>query len=579
MPQHCPKGQVMRRGYTTQRGTRVPATYIEKHGRGGNPPPADQWTSNVGPRNTKMLGAALKKLRMEAHTSLNAKLGMSIYAPFGAVVNQTALNEYNALGEKYAWTITEANRKALSIDISKATERAIAATPVENCSNPASPAALAAYADRLGLQGDKRKEFVRRGLRGNPTKIGDPKEVWGIFVWTETGRYKPGDQGHVATYSYRKVAEVRADKMNAEGYVHIAGQGYPERGYVVRPISRASFEEWQRQGQRGNPPIPRQDPVERKRRRKLKALAETALHRTVAKTRSRRAFADLDATGERWADRWNEFIVAFGPRKEEISRDAEFMRLYNAVLVAQEVVTKRKTIEALLAYAEKHFGHVVKPNPLLITVGANPPKNNNPITQKELEQLRPMVMRWAFIAAGSEIEQGVEITATPEWWHFDALRNAISLMQPTKAKEHIGVMDKWWDIAYTAAKTGQVSGTTKNPPQVQYKAISLAEAKSFPWFEQARKDYVKFHGVEPKNFKIAVVPNGAKKVTRKAVTVLGKAPELHYIADDHAGSNKQGYHWVHKTTKGKEPIMVKHPDTGNVEVLGGAMRVTDWMHK
>ena len=61
---------------------------------------------------------------------------------------------------------------------------------------------------------------------------------------------------------------------------------------------------------------------------------------------------------------------------------------------------------------------------------------------------------------------------------------------------------------------------------------------------------------------------------------MGIAPETHYYTKM-KGSNKNGYLWVHKNGEqgGKKPYLVLDPETGIVSMVGGTLKVTDWLHR
>lgn len=156
-------------------------------------------------------------------------------------------------------------------------------------------------------------------------------------------------------------------------------------------------------------------------------------------------------------------------------------------------------------------GGMIRPNPLLVTVGANPPKKR---TKKKA------------------------------------------------AKKKV--------IKKKVAKKKDTRKRKANP--------ALADITKLPGYAKAAAKFSEFHGISPSAVKVIRVNDGKKGVTRKVVTGLGMAPEVHYTSGKIKGSNKDKYHYVHKTKKGKEPYLVWNPDTKTLELVGGAIKTKDWLY-
>lgn len=138
-----------------------------------------------------------------------------------------------------------------------------------------------------------------------------------------------------------------------------------------------------------------------------------------------------------------------------------------------------------------------------------------------------------------------------------------------------------------AAKENPISGghhVSSRPRRGRSKQVPLEALESIGGMDKALKDYVKFHGNEPKNAKKWTLPGkGGKKVQLKGV-VLGDVPEVHYNGPDHSES-KKNVHWVHKTKRNRMPKLVWLPEYKAFMIVGGAMTMrrskgddVGWLH-
>lgn len=124
-----------------------------------------------------------------------------------------------------------------------------------------------------------------------------------------------------------------------------------------------------------------------------------------------------------------------------------------------------------------------------------------------------------------------------------------------------------------------------NPPaaagHVRERIVAMAEAKKLAGFDAAAARFRQFHGAAPRRVRLIQVPGGPGG--QHVVVGMGPAPEIHYLGPPKGRpSNKAGVHWVHATLRGREPLLVLHPNTrGVMTVLPRAKsktRVTDWIH-
>jgi len=133
-------------------------------------------------------------------------------------------------------------------------------------------------------------------------------------------------------------------------------------------------------------------------------------------------------------------------------------------------------------------------------------------------------------------------------------------------------------------RTGRVAryNPSQNPrtnPGTERKS-TLSTVSSWPGYSAALAATRKFHAADPTKATIIEIDDGKPGVTRKVVAGLGIAPETHYYTKM-KGSNKNGYLWVHKNGEqgGKKPYLVLDPETGIVSMVGGTLKVTDWLHR
>lgn len=98
--------------------------------------PAKKWTSTAGPRQTKAVNEALSKINWEgkAYIELWGTIGgeehRSILTPMFGSTSEAARAELAAIAEKYEYTVTVENHKAIIADATAAIPRVIAARPI-----------------------------------------------------------------------------------------------------------------------------------------------------------------------------------------------------------------------------------------------------------------------------------------------------------------------------------------------------------------------------------------------------------------------------------------------------------------
>lgn len=109
--------------------------------------------------------------------------------------------------------------------------------------------------------------------------------------------------------------------------------------------------------------------------------------------------------------------------------------------------------------------------------------------------------------------------------------------------------------------------------------ISIDKIRDLPGFDENYKRFKKLHDTDPTEVIVYEVPDGID--AKKVVIMLGQVPEIHYVTPIEA-SNKNGYHWVHKTAPGKEPVHLYNPLTDEHIIVPphkDGMRVTDWLRE
>lgn len=102
-------------------------------------------------------------------------------------------------------------------------------------------------------------------------------------------------------------------------------------------------------------------------------------------------------------------------------------------------------------------------------------------------------------------------------------------------------------------------------------------AKTAPGYAEAERAFRRFHGEPPTGVTVYRYQDGQRGVTRRVLVALGTVPETHYRVP--WGSNKKGYHWVHKHPSASPPLEVLDPRTGITSKIGGTYKVTDWWHR
>ena len=121
-------------------------------------------------------------------------------------------------------------------------------------------------------------------------------------------------------------------------------------------------------------------------------------------------------------------------------------------------------------------------------------------------------------------------------------------------------------------------------PKYEKQRLSLEQAKRLVleangddgerFWQNAVERAKMFNETEPKFAEAITYDDGKDEHTVKVVVGLGLVPETHYLGLK--GSNKSGYHWVHKHAKKNRPLEVLDPETGITYKVGGEFRVTDW---
>jgi len=115
--------------------------------------------------------------------------------------------------------------------------------------------------------------------------------------------------------------------------------------------------------------------------------------------------------------------------------------------------------------------------------------------------------------------------------------------------------------------------------RLKSESMPLTKAQQHKGYEKARKAYKKFHGSEPTHATVYQLDDGKPGIEYKVVTQLGHAPEVHYIIPDGQKSpSKENTHWVHHTNEGQPPALLYDPQTQTNMLVGGAMKVDDWLY-
>ena len=69
--------------------------------------------------------------------------------------------------------------------------------------------------------------------------------------------------------------------------------------------------------------------------------------------------------------------------------------------------------------------------------------------------------------------------------------------------------------------------------------------------------------------------DGKEEVTTQVVFGLGSVPETHY--ETRGGSNKDGYHWIHKWEE--QPLLTWDPELEvYVQIPAPGNDISDWLH-
>lgn len=89
---------------------------------------------------------------------------------------------------------------------------------------------------------------------------------------------------------------------------------------------------------------------EERQKEEARARAEEkARHRAASEAAFAKLSESPNAEVQALAQKWVELVEWATPRKDELAQDAEFMRLYEAVMAATTVPTKRKALKAICA--------------------------------------------------------------------------------------------------------------------------------------------------------------------------------------------------------------------------------------
>lgn len=135
-------------------------------------------------------------------------------------------------------------------------------------------------------------------------------------------------------------------------------------------------------------------------------------------------------------------------------------------------------------------------------------------------------------------------------------------------------------IAYSYArragyKVASAPRRAANPGGGKLRKVTVSLERAIqlgmPDFERNAREFMDFFpGVKPRKVTIYAWDDGKKGITKEGGYSQGRAPEVHYLG---RGAVKGNTHYVHKTTRGREPILVRVPRTGVTHLVGGAMKV------
>jgi hypothetical protein len=171
-----------------------------------------------------------------------------------------------------------------------------------------------------------------------------------------------------------------------------------------------------------------------------------------------------------------------------------------------------------------------------------------------------------------------------EWWSLEAEQRRLKAFLETQSPSRDNpccANPRPHSHKRRKSKGARRGNPATKKPRVQTKGedIGVEDAVGARGYEAARKAYRKFHGTEPTVATVYRVDDGKAGVERKVVMQLGHSPEVHYVIPEGQESpQKENTHWVHKTDKNAPPALLYDPQTKMNMLVGGAMKVEDWLY-
>jgi hypothetical protein len=142
-------------------------------------------------------------------------------------------------------------------------------------------------------------------------------------------------------------------------------------------------------------------------------------------------------------------------------------------------------------------------------------------------------------------------------------------------------------LANPLGKKKNASGKTKKPrrgkggTKLIVAGVPVEHLMKHPDYAKAAKAFARLHGSKGTKVDVYERPDG--RDDSEFLIVIGDSPELHYEFN-RGESNKNNYHWVHKTAKGHQLVMVYNPFTKEISYLPPVTgkegtRVDDWLRE
>lgn len=166
-------------------------------------------------------------------------------------------------------------------------------------------------------------------------------------------------------------------------------------------------------------------------------------------------------------------------------------------------------------------------------------------------------------------------------------KKSASKANPKRSNPAMAVVNFLPGLANPLGKKKNASGKAKKPrrgrggTKLVVAGVPVEHLMKHPDYAKAAKAFARLHGSKGTKVDVYERPDG--RDDSEFLIVIGDSPELHYEFN-RGESNKNNYHWVHKTAKGHQLVMVYNPFTKEISYLPPVTgkegtRVDDWLRE